>query len=74
VTLQSPGGKSVDLHRQEGGSTDNLIMTYDFVNCPSLESLIHEPIAGRWKFLVKDLAGQDRGKLNRWGLRVEREG
>jgi subtilisin-like proprotein convertase family protein len=56
------GGKSILLHNQEGGSTDNLKEEYtvpDFVGASA---------SGAWDLFVADKAGSDVGKLNSWAI------
>lgn len=70
VTLVSPAGTSIDLHRRTGGSADNIITTYTVGTTAGLQVLPGELVGGDWKLRVADLEGVDVGKLNRWGLRV----
>jgi subtilisin-like proprotein convertase family protein len=70
VELMSPMGQRAILHDRLGGSSDNLLTTYDSVSTPSLETLIGQPIQGSWVIRVTDLAGQDVGKLNRWSIEL----
>jgi subtilisin-like proprotein convertase family protein len=56
------GGKSILLHNQAGGSTDNLKEEYtvpDFVGASA---------SGSWDLFVADKAGSDVGKLNSWAI------
>ena len=73
VMLTAPDGTSVLLHNRTGGSTDNIIRTYTPDNAVALDALRGVPIAGDWTLAVRDHAAIDRGKLNRWALKVERE-
>jgi subtilisin-like proprotein convertase family protein len=70
VELMAPTGQRAVLHDRLGGSSDNLIMTYDAVSTPSLAVLNGQPIQGSWVLRVTDLAGQDVGKLNRWSIEL----
>ncbi|MFZ1983472.1 MAG: M6 family metalloprotease domain-containing protein [Desulfatitalea sp.] len=72
VTLTAPSGTSVLLHRRGGGGSDNLIQTFTRTTTPALEAFIGGPLAGPWKLRVADQAAQDRGKLNRWALKILR--
>lgn len=74
VTLVSPTGTSVILHQREGESADNIITTYTPTMKPALQTLRGEPIMGTWKLKVADMAAIDVGKLNRWALRIVRDG
>jgi subtilisin-like proprotein convertase family protein len=73
VSLIAPNGTRVALHDRAGGSIDNLIKTYSGATTPSLASLRGQPAQGAWRLHVADLDARDVGKLNRWGLRIERD-
>ena len=73
LMLTAPDGTSVLLHNRSGGSSDNIIRTYTPVNTPLLDTFRGVPIAGDWVLAVRDHAFADRGKINRWALKVERE-
>jgi subtilisin-like proprotein convertase family protein len=73
VTLISPQGTKVDLHRRSGSSADNIIKTYTLQTTTDLQKLVGESMQGQWKLKVADLAGQDLGKLNRWSLKLRRK-
>jgi M6 family metalloprotease-like protein len=68
MTLVSPSGSNVTLHKRAGGSTANLVRTYDAETCPALAVLRGEVAAGSWTLKVADLAKQDVGKLNSWSI------
>lgn len=68
LKLTAPSGKTVVLHDRAGGSSDNIITTFDSVSTPELETLQNESTAGLWELHVSDLEGQDVGKLNQWAL------
>ena len=71
VELLSPTGRRAILHAQLGGSSDDLIMTYDSAAPSSvLATFVGQPIEGNWMLRVVDLAGQDSGRLNRWSVEV----
>ncbi|MGP1385935.1 MAG: M6 family metalloprotease domain-containing protein [Thainema sp.] len=72
VTLISPQGTKVDLHHRSGGAADNIIKTYTLQTTPGLQQLIGQSIQGGWGLKVVDVASQDRGKLNRWSLKLKR--
>jgi subtilisin-like proprotein convertase family protein len=72
VTLVSPLGTEVVLHNREGGSNDNVIRTFTVSDTPTLLAVRGEEFHGEWKLRVTDQEGRDVGKLNRWGLRIER--
>ncbi|RMD96523.1 MAG: peptidase S8 [Calditrichaeota bacterium] len=73
VQLVSPAGTRVSLHHREGGSRDNLLKTFTLATTPGLHGLIGQPIKGSWTLKVADLAQFDKGKLNRWGLKIFRQ-
>ena len=69
VVLTSPGGRRAILHSQQGGSADNLVVTYDSAAPLSpLSALVGQPMSGTWVLRVADLARIDTGKLNKWTL------
>ena len=70
ISLISPKGTIVDLHKREGAGLDNIIKIYTAITTPGLKKLAGEPIKGQWKLKAADLAGRDQGKLNRWALRI----
>ena len=73
VTLVSPQEAGIILHSRVGGSADNIIKTYTPTTTAGLQRLVEQPIAGKWKLKVTDVARQDVGKLNRWALRILRK-
>jgi len=56
------GGKSVLLHNQSGGSTDNLNEEY------TVPDFIGTNVNGTWELFISDRAGSDTGKLNKWAI------
>jgi subtilisin-like proprotein convertase family protein len=70
VTLASPSGRSVRLHDRSGGSTANIIRSYDVSDTPALGALAGESLAGQWTLSVADVAPVDVGRLERWELEV----
>ena len=70
ISLISPKGTAIVLHKKDGGSLDNIVKTYTAVTTPGLKKLAGEPIKGQWKLWAADLAGRDEGKLNRWALKI----
>ncbi len=71
VELVSPSGDRALIHDRQGGGTDNLRQTYDSVRQPALAALIGKPAAGNWELRVRDLVGQDTGKLDAWKIELE---
>jgi subtilisin-like proprotein convertase family protein len=70
VTLASPSGRSVRLHNRSGGSTANIIRSYDVNDTSALGTLAGESLAGQWTLSVADVAPVDVGRLERWELEV----
>lgn len=58
----SHAGRSVVLHNQEGGSQDNLDLAI------AVPELAGRAVTGDWTLAVYDLARQDTGILESWGL------
>jgi subtilisin family serine protease len=61
VDLIAPDGSVYNLHNRSGGGTDNIIQTFT-VNASS------EVANGVWKLRVRDMAGVDTGKIDKWSL------
>jgi M6 family metalloprotease-like protein len=72
VALVSPRSTRVDLHYRMGGSSNNIIATFDLQNTPHLADLAGEPVQGEWTLFVSDNESHDVGKLNRWRLSIYR--
>jgi len=75
VDLVSPSGTSVRLHDRTGGSTDNIVVTFDDEGTApdgpgTLSDFDFESSAGLWTLIVSDNAGGDTGTLNSWALRI----
>lgn len=70
IALTSPQGTRIELQHPADNDEDSLIKSYSTASAPELEKLIGESIKGKWKLLVADMAAEDRGKLNRWGLKI----
>jgi subtilase family serine protease len=62
VDIIAPNGASANLWNRQGGSADNLVMTFT-VNASSITSP-----NGTWKLRVADQAAGDVGTLNSWSL------
>ncbi len=71
VRLTAPDGNSVLLHNRTGSNQQNIQQSYDFNNHAALASFKGSTINGRWVLQVRDLAGQDVGQLNQWGLQFQ---
>jgi len=72
VSLKTPSGSQVVLHDRQGRGGDDIRTTYNKDNAP-LAELADEEVAGDWTLHVRDLAGRDVGRLNRWAIKVEFE-
>ncbi len=75
VVLTNPVGVSVTLHDRTGGSSDDIVVTYDSsaqdADGPgSLDDFAGASSAGEWTLTVSDLAGGDEGTLNGWELAI----
>ena len=72
VSLESPNGTSVAVHRRTGGREDHLQRTYRPAETPELRDLVNSnvEINGVWKLHVSDHARIDTGKLNHWKLKL----
>ncbi len=72
VSLESPGGTRVAVHRRTGGREDHLQRTYRPADTPGLRDLVNSnvEINGVWKLHVSDHARIDLGKLNHWRLKL----
>jgi M6 family metalloprotease-like protein len=71
VTLTSPAGRSTVLHPQLGGSTDNLVATYDSAVPGVLGGMVGQPMMGNWTLNVSDRATIDVGKLRSWSIELK---
>jgi len=71
VTLNGPDGTVVILHDGTGGSADNLVQRYTDTDNPALTPLLGKQGQGFWTLKVSDLAGQDLGTLQSWGLELQ---
>jgi M6 family metalloprotease-like protein len=74
VELISPSGEMALIHDRKGGDQDNLRQTYDSSANAALAALIGKPAGGNWELRVRDIAGQDIGKLDTWKLEIELDG
>jgi len=79
VDVTSPQGTTVRLHARTGGTTDDLILTYDDgVTNPdgpgTLANFNNEPVNGTWTLTVNDAASGDTGTLRAWSLKIASAG
>lgn len=56
------GSQAVVLSDRAGGSTDNLVLDAD------VSQFAGQDLAGEWRLVVADLAGEDTGTLRSWSL------
>jgi subtilisin-like proprotein convertase family protein len=71
VTLTTPWGAVVELHpKGQGGNSSDLKLTYDEAMLPALSTMRGRNTQGAWRLTVQDLAAQDKGRLNSWGLDI----
>ncbi len=70
VELLGPNGAKALLHNRTGQGQDNLTRGYTLVDSSDLAAFTGQTTNGNWVLEVKDLEGQDIGKLNRWGLTI----
>lgn len=68
VDLIAPDGTAVSLHRNTGGSANDLVKTYSVEELPALRSLLGKDIAGTWRLRVVDTFRLDVGRLKGWRL------
>ena len=70
ISLISPEGTKITLHKKTGGSAVNIIGVYgkDLISHDSLTDLEGERLTGKWKLRVKDHSNLDIGKLISWGI------
>jgi len=70
ITLFSPTGTAVVLHNRNGGSSNDLNLSYDLGTTPGLNVFRGEPTQGAWSLFIQDLAAVDTGRLNQWSLDI----
>jgi subtilisin-like proprotein convertase family protein len=74
VELVSPSGDRALIHDRKGGEQDNLRQTFDSSANAAMAALIGKPAAGNWELRVRDIVGQDTGRLDNWRLEIELDG
>lgn len=70
ISLTSPTGKTIVLHRRSGRNEDNIIAHYTMTNTPALADFSGQTIMGNWHLNVVDQAPHDEGKLNTWEITI----
>ncbi len=58
------------LHARLGGSSDDLVATYDSASPGVLGDMIGQPAQGDWVLGVVDHARRDEGTLKRWTIEL----
>ncbi len=71
VRLTSPTGATDLLHVRQGGSSDDLLGSYDSNRPGELANMIGKPMMGRWMLNVSDRASIDRGTFVKWKIEIE---
>jgi subtilisin-like proprotein convertase family protein len=74
IKLVSPRGTPAFLHERNGGSTKNILKTYDLQNAPTLTRFNGESTSGNWTLEVIDAANVDAGVLNKWTIFINTGG
>lgn len=70
IKLISPRGTPAVLQERNGGSTKNILKTFDLQDAPTLARFKGEPASGRWTLEVIDAAASDTGVLNKWAIHI----
>jgi subtilisin-like proprotein convertase family protein len=70
VSLQSAVGTRVVLHQRTGGGQDNIVKSFTSESVSGLAGLAGQEVQGDWVLFVADMAGQDVGVLQKWGLEI----
>ncbi len=71
VSLIAPSGQTIILHNRNGASANDIKTVYYSLNNVNLAALLGTSIQGDWQLTIKDLAPQDVGQLNSWGLKLD---
>jgi len=71
VELVSPAGRRAALHTRQGGSADDLIVSYDSNRPGELSNMVGQPMQGNWVLRLSDREGADVGTLRKWRIEVE---
>jgi subtilisin-like proprotein convertase family protein len=74
VEITSPSGTTVRLHNRSGGTSEDIITTYDSLTAPdgpgTMDDFNGEGANGDWTLDFSDNAFGDTGSLNSWSLIV----
>lgn len=71
VELFSPTGQRALLHSRQGGSKDDLIVSYDSDRPGELSTLVGQSMQGNWLLRISDRARIDVGILRHWDIEIE---
>jgi M6 family metalloprotease-like protein len=71
VELMSPSGRRAVLHSRQGGSTHDLVQSYDSSTSSALSPIVGQPSQGAWILRVSDHDAVDVGQLKRWSIDLE---
>jgi M6 family metalloprotease-like protein len=74
VELVGPDGTKAILHKRSGGNSDNLVARYETGTSSALAAFVGKPAQGDWFLALRDLEGQDQGRLERWSLDLTLQG
>jgi len=70
LTLEGPSGHKVVLHDKSGGSSNDLVESYESGSGLPLSEFLDESTGGIWKLHISDHARRDTGRLNQWRLEI----
>ncbi len=68
VSLKSPSGKSVVLHKKAGAGKKTLKKTYKGAD---VKALLGEKAKGVWSLSITDANGKNAGRLKAWSLDIK---
>ncbi len=71
VSLRSPAGTNVILHKHEGEDGDDIIRTWTSDDFAELQRVHGEDVRGEWILHVVDKASADVGRLLHWRVEME---
>ena len=71
VSLHSPAGTKVVLHKNEGADGDDIFRTWTSDDFAELQRLHDEDVRGDWTLHMVDRASADVGRLLQWNLDMQ---
>ncbi len=71
VSLLSPQGSSIVLHKNEGNDGDDIIRSWSSDDFAELQKLHGEDVKGDWTLHIVDKASADVGRLLHWHLDMQ---